>query len=52
MIIDHPNWRAGFEDGMAPNCPKCLHPMEPRVEDWFCESCRVSIQPGTETDGR
>lgn len=46
MIIEHPNWRPGYEDGIAPNCPQCLMPMEPREEEWYCEDCELAKEPG------
>lgn len=35
-----------FEDGIEPNCPKCLERMEARVGAWWCESCEVAVSPG------
>lgn len=46
MIIEHPNWRAGYEDGIAPNCLKCLHAMDPRDDHWYCADCKTTEEPG------
>lgn len=28
----------------TPNCPKCLHRMEPGEESWVCPECGEDIQ--------
>lgn len=34
-----------MDDLDSPNCPRCLHPMEPVVGAWWCPKCRVTVRP-------